>query len=178
MFFAEVDDRQFAVKPMNCPTHCLIYGTRLRSYRDLPIRYGDFGRLHRYERSGVTTGLTRVRTFAQDDAHIFCTPEQVESEVLNAVALIQEIYQAFGFDQLLIELSTRPEKRLGSDELWDQAEAALSSALDKSTSATRSMRATERFTGPRSTFKSKTRLGASGSSGPCNWTTSFPSGSA
>ena len=77
MFFTEVDERQFAVKPMNCPTHCLIYKTRKRSYRDLPIRYADFGRLHRYERSGVTSGLTRVRSFAQDDAHIFCTEDQI-----------------------------------------------------------------------------------------------------
>jgi threonyl-tRNA synthetase len=130
MFFTEAENRQMAVKPMNCPTHCLIYKTRLRSYRDLPIRYGDFGRLHRYEKSGVTSGLTRVRSFAQDDAHVFCTPEQVEDEVLAAVSMIREIYDTFGFtDQL--ELSTRPEKRLGSDELWDRAEATLVAALER-----------------------------------------------
>ncbi|MDH3253429.1 MAG: threonine--tRNA ligase [Acidobacteriota bacterium] len=129
MYFAEVDERQFAVKPMNCPTHCLIYASSLRSYRDLPIRYADFGRLHRYERSGVTSGLARVRSFAQDDAHVFCTSEQVEAEVLKAVASIQEIYETFDFSDVLIELSTRPEKRLGTDELWDRAEAALAAAL-------------------------------------------------
>ena len=129
MYFTEIDERQFAVKPMNCPTHCLIFGTQLRSYRDLPIRYADFGRLHRYERSGVVSGLTRVRTFAQDDAHIFCTEEQIESEVLAATAMILEIYRTFEFDEVLIELSTRPEKRLGSDEVWDHAERALEKAL-------------------------------------------------
>jgi threonyl-tRNA synthetase len=130
MFFTEVDERQFAVKPMNCPTHCLIFGTRLRSYRDLPIRYADFGRLHRYERSGVTNGLFRVRSFAQDDAHCFVTEEQIEAEVLSIVRMILEVYQTFGWTSVGIELSTRPEKRLGSDETWDHAEAALQAALD------------------------------------------------
>jgi threonyl-tRNA synthetase len=131
MFFTEVDERQFAVKPMNCPTHCLIFSTRLRSYRDLPIRYADFGRLHRYERSGVTSGLTRVRSFCQDDAHIFCTQDQIEAEVLNVVDMILEIYRTFGFADVEIGVSTRPEKRLGGDELWDQAESALMAALGK-----------------------------------------------
>jgi len=130
MFFSEIDDREFAVKPMNCPTHCLIYQTRLRSYRDLPIRYADFGRLHRYERSGVTTGLTRVRSFAQDDAHVFCTPEQIEAEVHMMVDMILEIYRTFGFDDVRIELATRPEKAIGSVESWKQAEVALAAALD------------------------------------------------
>jgi threonyl-tRNA synthetase len=130
MFFTEVDEKQFAVKPMNCPTHCLIFATRLRSYRDLPIRYADFGRLHRYERSGVTNGLFRVRSFTQDDAHIFCTEEQIPSEVLGATDIILEIYRTFGFADVQIELSTRPEKRIGSDALWDRAEAALSKALE------------------------------------------------
>ncbi len=131
MYFTEIDDRQFAVKPMNCPTHCLIFGTRLRSYRDLPIRYSDFGRLHRYERSGVVSGLTRVRTFAQDDAHIFCTEEQIEEEVMAATDMILEIYRTFDFEDVLVELSTRPEKRLGADEVWDHAESALEAALEK-----------------------------------------------
>ena len=130
MFFTEAEDRQFAVKPMNCPAACLVYGTRLRSYRDLPIRYADFGRLHRAERSGVITGLTRVRTFCQDDAHIFCTQEQVTSEVLRLVETILEIYNVFGFEDVTIELSTRPEKSIGSDETWEVAEAALRAALD------------------------------------------------
>jgi len=130
MFFTEADERVMSVKPMNCPTHCLIFGTRLRSYRDLPVRYSDFGRLHRYERSGVTNGLFRVRSFAQDDAHVFCTEEQVEEVVLGAAGMILEIYRTFGFDDVRIELSTRPEKRIGSDELWDRAEGALARALD------------------------------------------------
>jgi threonyl-tRNA synthetase len=129
MYFTEVDDRQFAMKPMNCPTHCLIFATRLRSYRDLPIRYADFGRLHRYERSGVVSGLTRVRTFCQDDAHVFCTEDQIEDEVLRAVEMIRRIYSTFGFDKVLIELSTRPEKSLGTQEMWDHAEGALAAAL-------------------------------------------------
>ncbi len=131
MYFTEIDDRQFAVQPMNCPTHCLIFGTRLRSYRDLPIRYSDFGRLHRYERSGVVSGLTRVRTFAQDDAHIFCTEEQIEEEVMAATDMILEIYRTFDFDNVLVELSTRPDKRLGADETWDHAEGALEKALSR-----------------------------------------------
>ncbi|MES1245276.1 MAG: threonine--tRNA ligase [Acidobacteriota bacterium] len=131
MFFVDVDERQFAAKPMNCPTHCLIFATRLRSYRDLPIRYADFGRLHRYERSGVTNGLLRVRSFSQDDAHIFCTEEQIEGEVLAVAEMILEIYRTFGFERVDVEVSTRPEKRLGTDETWDRAEGALKSALEK-----------------------------------------------
>jgi threonyl-tRNA synthetase len=130
MFFTELDERQYAVKPMNCPTHCLIYRTRQRSYRDLPVRYADFGRLHRYERSGVTSGLTRVRSFAQDDAHVFCTDEQVESEVLRAVDIILGIYRTFAFEGIEIVVGTRPEKRVGTDAQWDLAEAGLRSALD------------------------------------------------
>ncbi len=130
MFFAEVDGRQYAVKPMNCPTHCLIFSTKLRSYRDLPIRYADFGRLHRYEKSGVTSGLLRVRSFCQDDAHIFCTPEQVEHEIVSIVNIILEIYRAFGFESLEIEISTRPAKSIGDQALWDRAEATLKAALD------------------------------------------------
>ena len=129
MFFTEADERRFAVKPMNCPTHCLIYGTRLRSYRDLPVRYADFGRLHRYERSGVVTGLTRVRTFCQDDAHAFLAEEQIEGEVLAVTEMILHIYDTFGFQDVQIEISTRPDKRLGTDEMWDRAEAALAAAL-------------------------------------------------
>lgn len=129
MFFTEVDERRYAVKPMNCPTHCLIYRQALRSYRDLPIRYADFGRLHRYERSGVTSGLTRVRSFAQDDAHVFCTDEQVEEEVLRAVEIILGIYETFAFHDIEIGVGTRPEKRVGTDAQWDVAERVLQQAL-------------------------------------------------
>jgi len=130
MFFTEVDERQFAVKPMNCPTHCLIYKTRKRSYRDLPIRYADFGRLHRYERSGVTSGLTRVRSFAQDDAHIFSTEEQIGEEVARCGNLILGIYETFGFEHLKIGLGTRPDKRMGSEAQWERAEVALRQAFE------------------------------------------------
>jgi len=118
-----------AVKPMNCPTHCLIFGTRKRSYRDLPIRYADFGRLHRYERSGVTAGLFRVRSFAQDDSHIFCTEGQIGAEVRGVTEMLLGCYRTFGFEDVRIYLSTRPEKAIGSEELWARAEAVLSESL-------------------------------------------------
>ena len=129
MYFTEVEEREYALKPMNCPTHCLIYGAGKHSYRDLPIRYADFGRLHRYERSGVTQGLTRVRTFCQDDAHIYCAPEQMKPEMASFFAFIMDVYRTFGFEEVRVVLSTRPEKRIGSDELWDQAENALAEGM-------------------------------------------------
>jgi len=131
MYFTEVDEREYALKPMNCPTHCLIYATERHSYRDLPIRYADFGRIHRYERSGVTQGLTRVRTFCQDDGHLMCTPEQMKSEIAAFFVFLMEVYQTFGFEDVRVALSTRPEKRLGSDEIWDMSEKALAEALDE-----------------------------------------------
>ena len=130
MFFVEIDEREFGVKPMNCPSHALIYGSTLHSYRDLPVRLADFGRLHRYERSGVTHGLTRVRSFAQDDAHIFCRPDQVQSEVTAFIDMVHETFTIFGFDDVHVMLSLRPEKRVGTDEMWDRAEAALTSAIE------------------------------------------------
>jgi threonyl-tRNA synthetase len=129
MYFTEVDGREYGVKPMNCPAHCLMFGEGRPSYRDLPRRIADFGRLHRYELSGATAGLTRVRSFAQDDAHIFCTPEQVESEVAGVARMILECYALFGFE-VKIMLSTRPDDRAGDDALWDRAEADLRCALD------------------------------------------------
>jgi threonyl-tRNA synthetase len=131
MYFTTAEEREYAVKPMNCPGHCIMFGCQKHSYRDLPIRYADFGRLHRYERSGVTHGLTRVRTFCQDDAHIFCTPEQIKTEMASFLALLKEVYDTFGFEGMRVALSTRPEKRLGSDEIWDAAERALGEALDE-----------------------------------------------
>jgi threonyl-tRNA synthetase len=129
MYFTEAEEREYAVKPMNCPGHCVMFGATKHSYRDLPIRYADFGRLHRFERSGVTHGLTRVRTFCQDDAHIYCTPEQVKAESAAFLDLLKEVYDTFGFEEMRVALSTRPEKRLGPDEVWDAAEAALAEAL-------------------------------------------------
>ena len=116
---------RFGVKPMNCPSHCLLFGSTLRSYRDLPMRVADFGRLHRYERSGVVQGLTRVRTFAQDDAHIFCALDQMQAEIGSFLDLVYEVYTDFGFSDVRIVIATRPDKRLGSEEVWDQAEAGL-----------------------------------------------------
>jgi threonyl-tRNA synthetase len=131
MYFTTAEEREYALKPMNCPGHCLMFGVQKHSYRDLPIRFADFGRLHRYERSGVTHGLTRVRTFCQDDAHIYCTPEQIKPEMASFLSLLKEVYDTFGFAGMRVALSTRPEKRLGSDEIWDAAEHALGEALDE-----------------------------------------------
>jgi len=129
MYFTAIEEREFAVKPMNCPTHCLMYGEEIHSYRDLPIRFADFGRLHRFERSGVMHGLTRVRSFAQDDAHIFCAPEQIESEIRAVIAMIRQAYAVFGFTETRVYLSTRPAQSVGSDEMWQQAETALREVL-------------------------------------------------
>ncbi len=116
-------------KPMNCPSHCLIFGHRRRSYRELPWRVADFGRLHRHERAGVVHGLARVRSFSQDDAHIFCTEDQIEQEILDFNRLLFEVYAAFEFNDVSVKLALRPEKRIGSDDLWDRAEGALRRAL-------------------------------------------------
>ena len=131
MYFTEIDGREYGVKPMNCPSHCLMFSEGRRSYRELPVRLADFGRLHRFEPSGATSGLTRVRTFSQDDAHIFCTPEQVPDEVESLTRMILECYTLCGFPSVQILLSTRPPDRAGSDELWDRTEAALEGALKK-----------------------------------------------
>ncbi len=129
MYFTEIEERQFAVKPMNCPTHCLLYGEELRSYRDLPLRIADFGRLHRFERSGTMHGLTRVRSFCQDDAHIFCAPEQIGDEIRSVIRMIREAHDTFGFQDTRIYLSTRPEKALGEDSMWEHAESTLHEVL-------------------------------------------------
>jgi len=129
MYFTQIDEMPFAVKPMNCPGSTIVYRTHLRSYRDLPLRLFEFGHVHRHELSGVLTGLFRVRAFTQDDAHIYCTPEQIQDEIQALLRLVEEVYTAFGFQEKEIYLSTRPEKYIGSLELWNQAEAALEGAL-------------------------------------------------
>ena len=132
MFLAQThDDRDYALKPMNCPGHMMIYNENLRSYRDLPMKISEFGKVHRYEPSGALHGLLRVRSFTQDDAHIYCTPEQLTDECLKVNELILSIYKDFGFQDVHIKLSTRPENRIGSDESWDLSEAALKTALDR-----------------------------------------------
>jgi threonyl-tRNA synthetase len=122
-------DLRFVLKPMNCPGHCLLFGMTRRSYRELPMRMADFGRLHRFERSGVTQGLTRVRTFCQDDAHIFCTLDQLQSEIRSFIDLVYSVYQDFAFSSVRVVIATRPDQRLGDDALWDRAEAALLQAV-------------------------------------------------
>ncbi len=131
IFVTETEDRVYAIKPMNCPAHIQIYNHGLKSYRDLPLRLAEFGSCHRNEPSGTLHGLMRVRNFVQDDAHIFCTEDQILSEVLAFNDLLFEVYRDFGFDEVLVKLSTRPEKRVGSDEIWDKAEKALEDALNQ-----------------------------------------------
>ncbi|MEW8684037.1 MAG: threonine--tRNA ligase, partial [Candidatus Thiodiazotropha endolucinida] len=131
IFITETDDRTYAIKPMNCPAHIQIYNHGLKSYRDLPLRLAEFGSCHRNEPSGTLHGLMRVRNFVQDDAHIFCSEEQVLGEVQAFNDLLLEVYKDFGFDEVLVILSTRPEKRVGSDEVWDKAEKALEEALNQ-----------------------------------------------
>ncbi len=129
MYFTEIDEREFGVKPMNCPGHHLLFKEKLWSYRDLPVRLADFGRLHRYERSGVTSGLTRVRTFSQDDAHIYAPVELVQEEILRFMEFLDDVYSAFGFHEVEISFGTRPPKRIGSEENWNHAEGSLEGAL-------------------------------------------------
>ncbi|MHC4437126.1 MAG: threonine--tRNA ligase, partial [Planctomycetota bacterium] len=129
MYFTNFDETDFAIKPMNCPGGCLVYKTRQHSYREFPMRVAELGLVHRHEASGVMHGLFRVRQFTQDDAHIFCTPDQIEAEIIGVIELTFEIYQAFGFEDFHIELSTKPDKHIGSDEIWETATNALKAAL-------------------------------------------------
>ena len=132
MFFSRIDEQEYAVKPMNCPCHMLMFAHYKYSYRDLPLRYADFGRLHRYEKAGALAGLTRVRTFCQDDAHIFLALDQIQEEIAKTMKMILTAYEMFDFKKVRINLSTRPEKKSGSDEEWDIAESALEDALKES----------------------------------------------
>ncbi len=130
MYFCEIDEVGYAVKPMNCPGGCLLYKTTKHSYREFPLRMAEFGMVHRHEASGVMHGLFRVRQFTQDDAHIYCLPGQIEAEIIGVIDLIFETYQAFGFEDFMIELSTKPLKHIGSDEIWETATGALKAALE------------------------------------------------
>ncbi|MCZ7656225.1 MAG: threonine--tRNA ligase, partial [Rhodocyclaceae bacterium] len=130
MFTTKAEEREFAVKPMNCPGHVQIFNQGIKSYRDLPLRLAEFGSCHRNEPSGALHGIMRVRGFVQDDAHIFCTEAQILAESASFIDLLREVYADFGFKDILVKLSTRPEKRIGSDEVWDRAETALAQALD------------------------------------------------
>ena len=149
MYFIRMEEREFGVKPMNCPAACVVFASQIHSYRELPVRYADFGRLHRYERSGVTHGLTRVRSFTQDDAHIFCRPDQVPGEFASILKMVRETFDAFGLGEPRITLSLRPEKRGGTEEMWDRAETILREALRASGYAFEEVPGEGAFYGPK-----------------------------
>ncbi len=159
MFFTESESRDYAVKPMNCPGHVQIFNSGLKSYRDLPLRLAEFGSCHRNEPSGALHGLMRVRGFTQDDAHIFCTEAQVEPEVMQFIDFLQRVYADFGFDDILVKFSTRPAKRVGSDEQWDKAEAALRAALEHRKLEHELQPGEGAFYGPKIEFSLKDSLG-------------------
>jgi threonyl-tRNA synthetase len=159
MFTTASENRDYAIKPMNCPAHIQIFNQGLKSYRDLPLRLAEFGSCHRNEPSGTLHGIMRLRNFVQDDAHIFCTEEQVQSEVSDFIDLLFEIYRDFGFNDVLIKLSTRPEKRVGSDEVWDKAEKALELALDAKQLDWELQPGEGAFYGPKIEFSLKDSLG-------------------
>jgi threonyl-tRNA synthetase len=167
MYFMEVDERRYALRPMNCPGCCLVYGSQRHSYRDLPLRLAEFGRVTRNEREGVLHGLLRVRAFTQDDAHVYCTIDQVESEVSEICEAIDELYARFGFEDVHVELSTRPEKSLGSDELWEKAESMLKSALDSQGREYTVNPGDGAFYGPKIDFHVTDALGRSWQLGTC-----------
>ncbi len=167
MYFMEVDERRFALRPMNCPGACLVYGHERHSYRDLPLRLAEFGRVTRNEREGVLHGLLRVRAFTQDDAHVYCTEDQIESEVADICRSIDELYARFGFEDVSVELSTRPEKSLGSDELWQKAEATLERALEGQGREYKVNPGDGAFYGPKIDFHVTDALGRSWQLGTC-----------
>ena len=159
MFTTASENRDYAVKPMNCPGHVQIFNSGLHSYRELPLRLAEFGSCHRNEPSGALHGIMRVRGFTQDDAHIFCTEEQIEQEVADFIVMLQKVYADFGFNDVLVKLSTRPEKRVGSDESWDKAETALAAALEKNGLAYDLQPGEGAFYGPKIEFTLKDTLG-------------------
>jgi threonyl-tRNA synthetase len=159
MFTTESEKRLYAVKPMNCPGHVQIFNSDLRSYRDLPLRYGEFGFCHRNEASGALHGIMRVRAFTQDDGHIFCTPDQIEPEVTAFNRLAFAVYKDFGFEDISLRLALRPEKRIGSDEVWDRAEEALRAALKASGKSWTELPGDGAFYGPKIDYNFRDSLG-------------------
>lgn len=159
MFVTESEKRDYALKPMNCPGHILIYKQGVKSYRDLPLRYGEFGQCHRNEPTGGLHGIMRVRAFTQDDGHIFCTEAQIQSEVTAFTSLLQRVYADFGFHQIIYKLSTRPEKRIGTEESWDRAEAALAAGLKASGCEFEYLPGEGAFYGPKIEYTLKDALG-------------------
>ncbi len=159
MFTTESEKRDYAIKPMNCPGHVQIYNKGLRSYRDLPLRYGEFGACHRNEPSGALHGIMRIRAFTQDDGHIFCAEEQIQPEVMQFIVLLQRVYADFGFRDIIYKLSTRPPKRVGSEENWDKAEHSLSTALDAAGVPWEELKGEGAFYGPKIEFSLKDSIG-------------------
>lgn len=159
MFFTETENRQYAIKPMNCPAHIQIFNQGLRSYRDLPLRFAEYGNCHRCESSGSLHGLMRVRNFVQDDGHIFCTEEQIQTEAVEAINFIHNVYPDFGFTEIIYKLATRPEARVGSDEVWDKAEKALADALDSKNLNWIEVKGDGAFYGPKIEFHLKDSIG-------------------
>jgi threonyl-tRNA synthetase len=159
MFTLEAEERQFAVKPMNCPCHVQVFNQGLKSYRDLPLRLAEFGSCHRNEPSGSLHGIMRVRGFTQDDAHIFCTEEQIQPEVSQFIDMLHEVYADFGFSEVIYRLSTRPVERVGSDEDWDRAEAALAEALNAKGLPWEELPGEGAFYGPKIEFSLKDCIG-------------------
>ena len=159
MFSLQMDERAFAIKPMNCPCHVQVYNQGLRSYRDLPLRLAEFGSCHRNEPSGSLHGIMRVRGFTQDDAHIFCTEEQIQDEVARFIDFLHGVYADFGFDEIIYRLSTRPEQRVGADEIWDRAEQALADALNHQGLAWELLPGEGAFYGPKIEFSLKDVIG-------------------
>lgn len=161
MFTTESEKRDYAIKPMNCPGHVQIYNKRLRSYRELPLRYGEFGSCHRNEPSGALHGIMRIRAFTQDDGHIFCTEEQIESEVTAFTALLKRAYADFGFTEIQYKLATRPAKRVGSDDVWDKAERALRASLESAGLEFELLPGEGAFYGPKIEYHLKDSIGRS-----------------
>lgn len=159
MFTTNSDERDFAIKPMNCPGHVQVFNQGLRSYRELPIRLAEFGSCHRNEASGALHGIMRVRSFTQDDAHIFCTEDQIQNEVVRFVDLLKVVYSDFGFKELLVKLSTRPQKRVGSESQWDESEAALEAALNEAKLEWELQPGEGAFYGPKIEFSLKDCIG-------------------
>ncbi len=173
-FEEHLKEESFALKPMNCPSHCVIFGARLRSYRELPWRVADFGRLHRYERGGVVHGLSRVRSFCQDDSHIFCAPDDVPSEIATFIKMLYEAYATFGFEKVNVKLATRPEKRFGDDAFWDKAEGALGDGLKQAGIAFEIAEGEGAFYGPKLEFHVQDALKRSWQLGTIQYDSNLP----
>lgn len=174
MYFVEIDKQTYSVKPMNCPGGILVYKNSAHSYKELPIKLAELGLVHRHERSGVLQGLFRVRQFTQDDAHVYCRPEQIEDEIVGIISLVEELYKTFGFNTYDVELSTRPAKSIGSDSMWTNAESSLENALNRSGLPYKINQGDGAFYGPKIDFHIKDSLGRSWQCGTIQLDFSMP----